>query len=253
MSRLHKAVMAALAVSVAWNQVGHAQEQPDSGPVEFYACQWLDGEGPGSMEKLDKQFNRWADKNSPGYSAWVALPQFATDLDYDFLWIGSWPDGKTMGRETDAWLTNGATGDMGDAFNEVMDCSTGHVLMTSVAINANDWQPKSGNVWFSACTLAEGKTGMDAISAHSKVAATLAQMGIKSSSWSMYPALGMAQMDYDYLQVVFHDSYAQLGNNYDLYYSGGGVQKANAIVDGVTSCKSPNLFDAQLIRAGEVE
>ena len=44
-----------------------------------------------------------------------------------------------------------------------------------------------------------------------------------------------------------------LGNNYDLYYSGGGVQKANAIVDGVTSCKSPNLFDAQLIRAGEVE
>ena len=252
MNKLRAVVIALSAVSVVWSQAGLAQEGPQSGPVEFFACDWQDGKGPKDLDKLGKQFNKWADKNDVGYSAWVATPQFATDLDYDFLWIGSWPNGASMGAGTDAWLGGAVSGDIGDAFGEVMDCTGGHVLMTSVAVNARDWKPASGNVWFSACSLADGKTGMDALEAHGKASKAMGEMGIKSASWAMFPALGMSNMDYDYLQVVMHENYKHLGDNYDKYYLGGGVQKASAIIKGVTSCKSPNLFDARLIRAGAV-
>ena len=88
------------------------------------------------------RFNKWSDKNDNNYGAWILTPQFkAGGLDFDFLWVGSWNTGAEMGAGMDKWMNGGASGDVGQAFNQVMDCSTGHVLMTSVEVNAPDGPP----------------------------------------------------------------------------------------------------------------
>jgi hypothetical protein len=251
MRKLQTVVMTCLAVSVAWSQNLLAQkaDAPSAGPVEFYACNYQEGKGPGDLDKANVAFNKWADKNDNKYGAWILSPQFkAGGLDFDFLWVGAWNSGADMGAGMDKWMNGGASGDVGEGFTEVMDCSAGHVLFTSVEVNAPDGPPADGLVWLSACYLADGKTGQDALAAHGKVAGAMSKMGVNSSSWAFFPALGMSEFDYDYLQVVAHKNYAHLGANYDKYYLGGGVQKAQAIMAGVASCKSPNLFDAKLVR-----
>ena len=255
MNILRKVVMAMVAVSMAWSQVVLAQkaDAPSSGPVELFACDYVDGKGPGDLAKASAMFSKWADKKAPGYSAWVLTPQFkAGGLEFDILWVGSWPDGAGMGKVLDAWQEQvAANSDVAKGFNDVIDCSTGHVLVTSVEINAPDGPPADGLVWLSACNLEEGKTGVDALAAHGKVSMEMEKMGVMSASWAFFPALGLSEANYDYLQVVAHKDYAHLGANYDKYYMGGGVQKAQAIMAGVSSCKSPNLFDAKLVRMGK--
>jgi hypothetical protein len=249
-------VVLLLPLSLVWSQLVGAQEaggRSESGPVELFACEFVDGKGMEDLSKANERFNKWADKNDMTYSAWVLFPQFrSSGIEMDFLWVGSWENGAGMGSGLDAWMKEVKEDtELAQGYADVMDCSAGHVLMSSVEINAPDGPPVDGIVWFSQCSLADGKTGMDALAAHGKAADALGGMGISSSSWAFFPALGLPDAQYDYLQVVAHKSYAHLGDNYDKYYMQGGLQKARAILEGVSQCKSPNLFDAVTVRSPE--
>lgn len=253
MNTLQRIAVMLLSLTLAWSSLasGQTAEGPESGPVELFACEFMDGMALKDLNKVNERFNKWADKNDMAYAAWVLFPQFrSSGIEMDFLWVGSWGDGVSMGSGLDAWMNEvKQDGQLVQDYADVMDCSAGHVLMSSVEINAPEGPPVDGNVWLSQCSLADGKTGMDALAAHGKVAAALGGMGISSSSWAFFPALGLPDADYDYLQVVAHKNYAHLGANYDKYYMEGGVQKAQAILGEVAQCKSPNLFDAVTVRS----
>lgn len=247
MNKLRHLVVAVcfLAVSGA----GFAQQARESAlPVELFACQWQDGKDMEDLRKVTERFNSWADKRDSAYNAWTLIPVFRTaEEGLDVGWIGSWGSGPEMGASLGTWMSEGR--DMAADFNEVIDCSDAHALMASYAVNAPEGPPGDGLVWFSSCTLGEGVSIDQAMAAHRKVAAMMREMGGKASSWVFVPALGAGDIEFDYYHVVLHDSYADLGSNFDRYFNSGGYSRAAASMQDVASCDSPRLYDARRVRA----
>ena len=240
------AVASVLAVSVGWVQSVTAQDK--GVPVEFFTCNWQDGKGMADLEKVNKKFNKWADENDSSYSAWVLTPQFHAGVGFDVGWLGTWPDANAFGKSQDTWIAGGRK--LAAEFDQVVDCSAGHQMSTSVAVNATE--PPSGNglVMFSGCTMLEGKSPADALPAHRKAGAEMKAMGSTVSSWLFYPGMGSGDVDIDYWSVYGFNNYTELGAATELYINGGGWQKVMGIMGAVSRCAAPVVFDAHLVRAG---
>jgi hypothetical protein len=252
MHRLSRMTIMTLPFLLGGIAASNAQEGRDpeaAVPVELFACEWREGKGMDDLLEVAEGFKQWADEHDSGYSAWVITPQFlASENPLQVGWIGAWTSGDDMGKGMDAWRSEGR--EAAAAFDKVVDCSSAHALMASYQVHAPEGPPEDGIVWFSSCTLAEGSKLERAIEAHGKTAAMMQEMGGKASSWVFVPALGAGDIDFDYYSVVSHDSYADLGSNFERYFNQGAGMKASANLQGVASCDSPRLYDAHQIRAG---
>jgi hypothetical protein len=237
------------AAGLFWSALSTAQDDKvPVAPVELFGCSFKEGKGMSDLEKVNAKFAKWSKKQDPGYSAWVMSPQFAMQSPFEVLWLGSWQTGgKAMGQGLDNWQA-GNDG-IADDYWDVIEC--GHVLMSSVAINAANGPPDNGVAMFSRCSVADGKTSADAFQAHVAFSKAMREMGGKGQSWLMYPALGLASADFDYLAVTTFNNYAELGEAWSLYSNGDGWKKAGEIMGGVATCKSPNVWDAKLVVGNE--
>ncbi|MBN7799158.1 hypothetical protein [Parahaliea mediterranea] len=246
MNKLRRLMVAVALLTVAC--AGHAQPGREGAvPVELFACQWQDGKGMEDLLKVSARFNKWADEHDSAYNAWILSPLFrSTEEGFDVGWIGSWESGPGMGDSLDTWIRDGS--DMAAEFDAVVDCSDAHALMASYVVSAPEGPPGGGLVWFSSCTLQEDTSIEQAMAAHGKTSAMMRDMGGKASSWVFVPALGAGDIEFDYYHVVLHDSFADLGGNFDRYFNGGGYRKAGDAMKGVAACDSPRLYHARRVR-----
>jgi hypothetical protein len=238
---------AALPVAAVAQEAGGGS---DANPVELYACKWRQGKGMDDLLKVTEHWEKWADQNAPGYSAWILSPYFVTtDEPMDVGWIGSWTTGANMATTIGSWLTQKEG--IGAEFNEVVDCSNSHALMASYPLQPRTGPPGSGPVWFAKCTLADGVDQATAIAAHARNLAILKarDVGGEVSSWVFVPALGAGNRDFDYYSVVYHGTYADLGANFDRYFNAGGMKRAWDNMKDVARCDNPYLYDARRVRA----
>lgn len=249
MNKLLAVVVSVFAVSVGWGQSASAQQPMDkAAPVEFFACNWQQGKGMADLKKVAEKFSKWADKNDMQYAAWILTPQFtAADLGFQVGWLGGWPSYSDFGKGQDSWMASG--GDLGDDFNEVIDCIS-HESASSAVVNAPDEPPGDGVVMFSQCTLQPGVKHADALAGHRKVGAMMKEMGSPASSWLFFPGMGSGDIDFHYWSVIGVQNYTDLGKSSELYINGGGWQKAMAILAPLTRCKSPAVFDVHSVRQG---
>jgi hypothetical protein len=69
-------------------------------PLEMRACRYAEGKSAADLDGLARTFNRWlADNHAPDYQAYVLTPiAYSSEADFDFEWLGWWPDGTTMGE-----------------------------------------------------------------------------------------------------------------------------------------------------------
>lgn len=251
MNSLRRVVTALLAVSVVWVQGAQADDgDVKATPLELFACSWQDGKGMKDLDKVIGRFNKWSDKNQSGYSAWTITPQFrSSDQPFHLGWIGAWADGAAMAAGMQAYQDKG--GDLAGEFGEVVDCAGSHALFSSVAVNAPKGEPaKNPLVQFSSCTIDEDASPEDAHAAHKAASDYMIAKGGQSASWILWPALGAGDIEFDYYSVVAYESYAQLGQAFEVYSNGGGWQKIQDIMDGVASCDEPRMYDGKLVRAG---
>ena len=247
MQSLWKIAVAVIAAfGLCWNTAALAQENTPAVPVEWWDCNFVDGKDMEDLQKVNAKFNKWADKNMADYSAWIMMPNLHSGVDYDFGWLGSWSSGASFGKGVDAFMQ---ANDMQDAFAEVIDCSSRHVMATSAVVNAPDGPPDNGVVIFAACSHREGKTFDDSYNAHKKMSEVMRGMGGKGASWIFYPGLGTAE-DLDYWQVIAFKNYAELGETTEMWTNGGGWKKGAEILGPVTSCESSSVWNAYLVRGG---
>ena len=251
MIKLHTAVLGVLAMSVACVQGVQAADAPVKAvPLEMFACAWQEGKGMKDLQKVNEKFVKWSKKHQQNYSAWTITPQFrSSDQPFDVGWIGAWKDGAAMGSGMQAFQSEGR--EMGMAFDEVVDCSNSHALFSSVVLNA----PKAGAsktplVQFSSCSINEGKTAKDAQMAHKAFSDFMIGKGGQSASWTLWPALGAGDIDFEYYAVSAYESYAQLGTAFEAYANGGGWQKVRDELYSVVTCDEPRLYDGKLVLDG---
>ena len=216
-------------------------------PVEFFACNFVDGQGMSDLMEVVEEFNEWSDQYDSAYAAWVITPQYHNNPDmFDVGWLGAWPNGESFGTGMDAWRASG--GDIAESFTEVIDCSGRHEMATSFPIHTPDGQPGDGIVLFSECRLHDGKNGADALTAHGKAAAATAALGSAASHWLFFPAMGSGDIDFDYWRVAGMKNYADLGAAAEMLTNGGGMQKVAEAIGPVADCGAWTGFDARQVR-----
>lgn len=244
---MNKIILAAAAVAAfslgapALAQAG----QVKAAPVDFRACNFNDGKTMKDLDRVTAKFRDYANKSDFDYAAWILVPEYQNQFAFDFAWMGAWPDAQSFGLSMEKWKTTGRS--IYAEFAEVMDCRSSHQLAMSLPINAPEGTPEDGVLMFYACDLEEGKSVDDAYAAHLDLGTAMKGLGSLAVSWMFQPAI--AGGDVDYYHVVGFYRYSDMGATMELYANGGGIQKFQKHLGGVSSCKTPTVFDAVSVRA----
>jgi hypothetical protein len=255
MKNLLLAVIAICAVSVSWAptalaaeaKVKAAQAKVKAAAVDFRACNFQSGKSMEDLDKVSAKFRQYANKNDFAYSAWTLTPQYHNGVGFDVGWLGAWPNGDAYGVSMDKWATSGRG--LQAEFDQVIDCSSRHELALSLPINAPEGTPADGLLMIYQCTLEDGKTLGDAYAAHLKWGTVKKGMGFLDNSWMFQPAIGAGDIDFDYYHAVVFYRHSDLGAAMELYANGGGVEKHDKILGGISSCLTPVVYNALSVRA----
>lgn len=226
-----------------------AQDATGPAPVEAFFCNYQAGKNMDDLVKVANKFSKWADKNDADYSAWLLTPRFGilSELPH-VVWLGSNPNGNSMGQGLDAWVKSGD--DLQAEFNSVIACG-GHGLASSTDILAPDGPPDDGVVMFMQCELEDDNGWMKAVEAHKQFAKAMRDLGAKNSNWLFYPMLGgAADRGFDYWGVSTFKNWSDFFAAYELYVTGGGWQKQMELMDDVADCNpgTPTVWDVKLVR-----
>ena len=214
--------------------------------MDFRACNFRDGKNMNDLEELSEKFREYANQHNYHYAAWTLIPQYQTGGGFDVAWMGAWPDSEAFGVSMEGWNSTGRK--LQAEFGEVIDCSLRHEMGLSLPINAPNGAPADAVLLFYQCILEDGKTLDEAYAAHLELGATMKAMGSLGLSWMVQPGLGAGKIDYDYYHVVGFYRYSDMGATMELYANGGGIQKFRKHLGGVTSCRTPNVYDAVSVR-----
>jgi hypothetical protein len=240
-------IIAASLVSAGWVSSAAAAPRAAAAPVDYRACHFRDGKTMKDLNVVTAKFRAYANKADKGYAAWTLTPQFQTDLDLDVAWLGAWPDSNAFGVSMERWMKEG--GALRAEFDRVIDCSRRHMLAASLPINAPGGVPEDGMWLFYACNLNDKVSIDKAYAAHLEAGQVMKAMGSLSTSWMMVPAIGAGVNDPDYYHALAFYRYSDLGASLEMFVNEGGQQKRDAILNKVSSCATPVLFDAVSVRA----
>ena len=90
----------AAATIVACSGVSMAQDggPPSFAPVEMQACTYKDRQDRDDLDGAMDKMTQWMeDEDGLPYSAWILSKLYTgPDREFDFLYVGAWPDGSTI-------------------------------------------------------------------------------------------------------------------------------------------------------------
>lgn len=230
-----------------WATTTFAATPTKAAPVDYRACFFRDGKTMKDLSQVTDKFREYANQRNTTYAAWILSPQYQTDLPLDVAWLGAWPSAEAFGVSMERWMAEG--GELRRQFNEVVSCDDRHLLAASYPINAPGGVPEDGMWLFSACNLNDGVSMEQAYAAHLEAGQVMKAMGSLSTSWMMVPGIGAGPNDPDYYHALVFYRYSDLGATAELFINGGGQKKRDAILNKVSSCAKPILFDAVSVRA----
>jgi len=227
-------------------------EEPAAGPrirpSEIYGCTWREGKGMSQLMHVTERWNAWMDQTQQSnYWAFILVPMYrSSELPFDVLWAGGWPDGAQMASGLSRWVTEG--GALSAEFDEVVSCRT----VTNFAVMDLQEKPapfESGPIAFSNCKIKEGHAFPEALEAANAWIAYEKGLGIASDNFMLFPAYGESS-DADYaFKWVTTQSFQDLGKSYDNYGTGGGWKKAEELFGQVLDCDSSRLYYGTRVRA----
>lgn len=221
-------------------------------PVEMYACNYNDGQGPDDLHEVINGWSGFMDeKGVDHYAAWT-LDKFFTgpDQGFDFLWLGAWTDGNAMGGDLDMWLSTG--GEHIANFARVADCGT-HISAASINYKLPEGgTPGDGVLTFSNCTIKEGQSYAAVANATSAWVDVLTNSGSNSAVYHWFPVYGASPDASDYQLVTSYENYADLGADLERRTNGELFRQRNALLSDLVECDVARVYNATSRRAAQL-
>ena len=98
-------------IFLSTTNVAYADDHQPVGPaaVEMLACNFNDGKTVSDLNKVVKDWDKWADRKGHKYSA-LSMTPFAvsqTMLSFDYIWFGFSPNFETWGKDIEGWIQEG--------------------------------------------------------------------------------------------------------------------------------------------------
>jgi hypothetical protein len=234
---------------LALGQGAMAQDEadvPDWTPVETFTCNYLEGKGPGDLDKVVDEWNAWWDeKGMHDYFAVTITPYYYSEKAFDIGWLGVFTDGNTMGSGLDTWTTEGSG--MGAKFFEVIECDS-HSNFASVNVKPPQGDaPDTMLLSFSNCSINEDKSFNDYLAAQDEWNAYADEQGFETGEWVMFPVAGGGDEDYDFKHITSEKNHTAAGANWQLY-ADGHYRKSNELLGEVVECDSARVYSAKVRR-----
>lgn len=242
---------AAIMIAFFGGSISFAQDDgpPNFVPLELQACNYKDRKDRGDLDDAMDEMVKWMDNNDAApYAAWV-LEKFFTGADqkFDFLYMGAWPNGSTMGKDTSQYRAT--AGDAISAFNEVADCPA-NLLFGSLNVKApveSDGQGDGFVLTFSDCTVADGRKTRDAIAAVRAYGEYRDAHGSSGGTWLFFPVYGGGPGEFDFKIINSYSSLEAFGNGYQWVIENAAYLKQNELYDGLLSCDVARAYDGDTI------
>ncbi len=224
---------------------------PNFFPMESYQCKFEEGKGPSDLLRVADSWNKYADKETPSYAAWLMIPNFITSSDYDVdgVWLGAWPTWQDS-ASTQEKLAGSAGNDQLDKFRKVWDCPT-HAAYGTLTLRESTTEPSEDPflVSVSNCTMSEGKGVMDLMGAWSEWNKYLDSLGLSSGAWAMFKGPGNPiNASWDF-KLLVGSSFSDQGTFAEAFVNGGGILRGQNVFEGIVECDIQRQYNTYLMRA----
>lgn len=241
---------ATAAVLIATTTLAQQNAPPAPTPVvEIFGCKFNANKSINDLHSVAARWNAWADKNKVGdYSAFIATPfVHSADLPNDVLWLGGWPNGAAMARDSALYATKEGR-DIDAAFDAVGKCAS-HSLYAEVVIHRPKTPPpENGVAIFRDCTVRDGRTVPEAITALGQVDEYFTGRGSDAFEAILF-SLGGQPNDahYTFKEVVGFASMDAYGKDIDVY-TAGGFQRVDELLGRLIDCNSARVYTLERVR-----
>jgi len=219
---------------------------PNFVPIEMQACNYADGKDSDDVDDAMDDMVKWMEDNDGApYAAWI-LTKFYTDptREFDFLYLGAWPNGSTMGQDQAHYFAT-AKDEMA-AFSDAADCGGSSALYASLEVKAppeSDGQGDGFILTMSDCKVAEGRKTADAIAAVRAYGEYRDANGSPGGTYLFFPAFGVAaDAEFDFKMLNGHASVEEFGNHYQWIVENAAYLKSGELMDGLLECDTPRAY-----------
>jgi hypothetical protein len=226
-----------------------AQEAEQPTPIiEIFGCTYSGSNDIADLRAVAARWNDWADeRNITDYSAFIATPYLHSDqLAYDVLWMGGWPSGTAMGAGEAIYLSEGQ--DIEADFGAVVDCAA-HAQYAEVVMHAPGGPPPERPIAvFSDCTVHEGRTDEEALTALGQWSEYMVANGGNDFMAALFPVAGESpDADYNFKTIEGYESMQAYGRALDVV-TRGGYRRAGELFGRLLDCNSPRVYLLDRVR-----
>ena len=244
MKKFSVAAIAAILTLPAGISGALAQEnRPGWYPLEMWACSFKDRKDQDDMDAVYKMISEETD--TP-YGAWQMNPYLVGNRieDFDFIYIGAWPNGNVMGADI-ANLFSGQYASS-SAWGEVVDCMGS--MYTGINIKPNP-DVEDGHYFLSVsdCNSGHGVSNGQAVNGIRRYADYLEENGQSLGVHVWFPAHGGGEADFDFKLLYVYGGPGAWGDAWQWRVNNMAVQARRNYMDGVVSCDESRLYSTRTL------
>jgi len=214
---------------------------PQFAPVELWACDYRDGMDQGDLDDVLEDLAELGGDTPNAIRMlypYLRGPQQAMD----FIYIETWPNGSTMGRDVNNYFENGA--DVSEAWNDTVECSAS-LLYGRLMINQPSAEPDDDNNFIltvSDCNVAHGRSNGQAIGAIQRYNEYRVANGSDITTLLWFPVYGGGGAEFDFKQVHVYNDYQHLGDSFQWVVDNEAYAVNQDMTDGLVSCDEARVY-----------
>lgn len=249
MKRLLAVAVATLCTLLAGTGVAFAQNDgvPQFRPVEMWVCNYNERKDQGDFDSVLEDLV--AVIGDDPYAAYRLTPNFVTDeQDFDFIYLGVWESGASMGRDMAKYMANGTAVDA--AWNETVDCPASLMYASSEIQPVGSGDADGGGDFMltvSDCTVGHGQSNGQALGALRRFNDYRVTNGSEVPTFAWFPVYGGGGIEFSFKLVQAYAGAEHFGNSFQWFVDHQAYLVQEDIMSGVLDCDVPRVYIGETI------
>jgi len=233
------AATAALTLSMG-TEITLAQDggAPEFRPLEIWACSFRDRK---DQDDLSDVYERLVEANGDdAYAAFQLNSYFrGANQDFDFLYVGVWQDGTTMGSNLTNYFENNS--DVDAAWEETADCPTSTMYASTRIQSPGDGD---GNfiLTVSDCNIGHGISPGQAIGALQRFNSYRVANGSTVGTIAWFPVYGGGGAEFDIKLVNTFSSLQHFGDTFQWFVDNQAYLVQQEMTNGILDCDEARVY-----------
>jgi hypothetical protein len=185
---------------------------PQFRPVEMWVCNFNNGKDQGDMDKVYEDIV--AEAGDSAYSAFQLNSYFRVNQEFDFIYLGAWADGSTMGASLGGEMAGDS--DAGEGWEETVTCP-------------------------------HGNSNAQALGALRRYSDYAKANGSNVGTVVWFPAFGGGATEFDFKVANVYSDAQHFGDSMQWFTENQAYIARTNMTEGIVSCDSPRVYSGRTI------